>query len=98
MVTPSGVRAASVHIVGGRITRVGDWSEVAPGDEIVDAGDWIVMPGVIDMHVHPVMGGIKALYECNFAFTASPDEIADMSNAPAGESRMLFSSFAITIN
>ena len=41
-----------MHIVGGRITRVGDWSEVATGDEIVDAGDWIVMPGVIDTHVH----------------------------------------------
>jgi allantoinase len=25
---------------------------VEPGDELVDAGDWIVMPGVIDTHVH----------------------------------------------
>jgi len=41
-----------VHIAGGRITRVGDWTDAAAGDDLVDAGDWIVMPGVIDTHVH----------------------------------------------
>ena len=50
--TPTGVRAASIHIEGGRITRLSDWEDVTTGGELVDAHEWIVMPGVIDTHVH----------------------------------------------
>lgn len=46
------MRAASLHITGGRIARVADWADVPAGDGLVDAGDLIVMPGVIDTHVH----------------------------------------------
>jgi allantoinase len=49
VITPDGSRAASIHIANGRIERI------APYDESVDAydaGDSIVMPGVIDTHVH----------------------------------------------
>lgn len=35
------------------------------------------MTGIIDDHAHPVMGGLKLLYECNFAFESTPAEIAD---------------------
>ncbi len=52
VVTPAGVRAASIHIAGGRITRVSDWEDATTDDDLVDAHDWIVMPGVIDTHVH----------------------------------------------
>ncbi|MGH7616926.1 MAG: allantoinase AllB [Gemmatimonadaceae bacterium] len=50
VVTSDGARAASVHIERGRVSRVGAWSD-APAD-VIDAGDWVVMPGVVDTHVH----------------------------------------------
>ncbi|MEO7822511.1 MAG: allantoinase AllB [Gemmatimonadaceae bacterium] len=52
VVTPDGVRAASVHISAGRIVRVGKWEDVPPGVAIVDAGECLVMPGLVDTHVH----------------------------------------------
>jgi allantoinase len=52
VVTPEGVRAASVHIAEGRIVRLGAWEEAPPGIPIVDAGESIVMPGIVDTHVH----------------------------------------------
>ena len=52
VVTPEDVRAASVHITGGRIVRLGALEEAPPGIPIVDAGESIVMPGLIDTHVH----------------------------------------------
>ncbi len=48
VVTPSGVRAASIHIRGERIERIGDYEE--PAD--VDYGDLVIMPGLVDSHVH----------------------------------------------
>jgi allantoinase len=52
VVTPEGVRAASVHIADGQIVRVGASDEVPPNVPIVDAGESIVMPGLVDTHVH----------------------------------------------
>lgn len=53
VVTPDGTRAASVHVEKGRIARVSEWSDVAGATEgIHDAGDFLVMPGVVDTHVH----------------------------------------------
>ena len=44
--------------------------------KIIDLQGKMVMPGIIDAHLHPVSGGIKELFECNFPFTATPDDIA----------------------
>ncbi len=52
VVTPEGVCAAAVHIENGGIVRVGSVDDVAPDAEVVEAGDLLVMPGVIDTHVH----------------------------------------------
>jgi allantoinase len=52
VVTPDGVRAASVHVSEGRIVRVGGWEEAPPDISVVDAGESIVMPGLVDTHVH----------------------------------------------
>ena len=52
VVTPEGVRAASVHVAEGRIVRLGAWEEAPPETSVVDAGESIVMPGLVDTHVH----------------------------------------------
>jgi allantoinase len=52
VVTPEGMRAASVHVGEGRIIRLGAWEEVPPDIPVVDAGESIVMPGIVDTHVH----------------------------------------------
>src|SRR5690349_14501986 len=48
--TDTGVRAASVHVDSGMITRVAAWDDAPP--DTIDAGDLVVMPGVVDTHVH----------------------------------------------
>jgi allantoinase len=52
VVLPDGVRAASVHVAAGRVARVGAWDDVAAGATVVDAGEAVVMAGVVDTHVH----------------------------------------------
>ena len=48
VVTPSGVRAATIHIRGEKIERIGDFEETAD----IDYGDLVIMPGLVDSHVH----------------------------------------------
>src|SRR5688500_15501935 len=50
--TADGVRPASIQISDGRIARVAAWEDVPPRVEITDAGDSLVMPGLVDTHVH----------------------------------------------
>src|SRR3984885_4177646 len=50
VVTGGAVAPATIHIDGGRITRVAAWDD-APGD-VVDHGELAILPGVVDTHVH----------------------------------------------
>ena len=53
VLTPDGMRAAAVHIEDGRIVYVGGATETPPASrEVIDAGDLVVMPGLVDTHVH----------------------------------------------
>lgn len=54
VVTPDGVRPAAIHIESGQITRVVDIDKVgrAKDDEILDVGELVVLPGLVDTHVH----------------------------------------------
>ncbi len=52
VVAPDGMRAASLHITDGSIAAVAQFDDIPSGVPLVDAGDMIVMPGVIDTHVH----------------------------------------------
>ena len=52
VVTPTGVQPASVHVRDGRIARVAGWDDIPESPAVVDAGDALVMPGVVDTHVH----------------------------------------------
>jgi len=50
--TESGIREATVHITDGRIAAISEWEDVPPRASLEDAGHSVVMPGVIDTHVH----------------------------------------------
>jgi allantoinase len=52
VVTDRGTRAAAIHIRDGRIIGVLDFDDIPQGCPLEDAGDAVVMPGVVDTHVH----------------------------------------------
>lgn len=52
VVLPETIAPRSVHIREERIVFVGDYDDVVAGCEVVDAGDSVVMPGLVDTHVH----------------------------------------------
>jgi allantoinase len=52
VVTPSGCVPACVYLKDERIERVADFEDVDPDAEIIDAGDSVVMAGLVDAHVH----------------------------------------------
>ena len=54
VVTPDGVVPASIHIVDGRIVRVADIDDIggASAFTTLDAGNAVVLPGLVDTHVH----------------------------------------------
>src|SRR5881227_3707152 len=52
VVTPDGVGPASVHIGGGRVVALRPFDEVPAGVRVEEAGDLVVLPGLVDSHVH----------------------------------------------
>lgn len=52
VVTPEGERAAAIHIRSGLIADVTDFAAIPAGCSVHDAGDSVVMPGLVDTHVH----------------------------------------------
>ncbi|MER5806980.1 allantoinase AllB [Streptomyces sp. NPDC002033] len=53
VITPEGTRAASVAVAGGKITAVLDHdAEVPAGARLEDFGDDVLLPGLVDTHVH----------------------------------------------
>lgn len=52
VVTPAGVRPAAVVVAGGVITDVREPHDVPAAGRRLDAGDAVVLPGVVDTHVH----------------------------------------------
>src|SRR5262249_18486228 len=42
--------AATIHIDGERVARIGDYDDV--DESLIDYGDLVLMPGVVDSHVH----------------------------------------------
>jgi predicted amidohydrolase YtcJ len=81
--------AEAVAIKAGRFVYVGKSAGakayVGPATRLVDLAGRYVMPGIVDIHVHPLMGGLKTLYECNFPFTATPEDIARALGACAAK-------------
>jgi len=52
VVLPETIAPRSVHIREERIVFVGAYTDVVEGCDIVDAGESVVMPGLVDTHVH----------------------------------------------
>lgn len=52
VVTPDGVRPAAVHVADGRISSVTAWDDVAAASSVLDAGELLIMSGLVDSHVH----------------------------------------------
>jgi len=53
VVLPDAVGPRSIHIREERIVKVGDYDDVAPGAELLEVDDdSVVMPGLVDTHVH----------------------------------------------
>jgi allantoinase len=52
VVTPDGMREACIHVSNGSIGRVAAFDDVPTGVPLVDAGDRVIMPGLVDTHVH----------------------------------------------
>lgn len=52
VVTPEGAGARSVHVARGVISAVSDYDALATGARVVDVGDDVVLPGLVDTHVH----------------------------------------------
>jgi len=52
VVTPLGRREACIHVANGSIERVAAFDDVPPGVPLVDAGESVVLPGLVDTHVH----------------------------------------------
>ena len=71
--------AESIAVENGEIVYVGTNELVepyiGPTTSVVELDGRMVMPGLIDGHLHPIRGALKELYQCNFPFTATPNDI-----------------------
>jgi predicted amidohydrolase YtcJ len=78
--------AQAIAVSGGKISAVGNDAEVlalaGPGTTIVPLDGTTVLPGFVDAHVHPIMGGAELL-ECALADYAERDEYLDVIRAYA---------------
>jgi allantoinase len=52
VVTSEGERSASIHVRGGLISRISSFGDAPSGAPVHDAHNSIVMPGIVDTHVH----------------------------------------------
>ncbi|MCG8441519.1 MAG: amidohydrolase family protein, partial [Caulobacterales bacterium] len=77
--------AEAVAISDGRVLAVGSASQLAAhagaAATVIDLEGRMAMPGLIDSHLHPMDGALKALFSCNFPFSATLDDIADTVSA-----------------
>jgi len=52
VLTPEGLKPATLLVTGEQISRVCDWNDVPADTELHDFGDLILFPGLVDPHVH----------------------------------------------
>ncbi len=52
VVVSGSVRACSIHVRQGRVLKIGEHDDIPPGLPVQDAGDLVILPGLVDTHVH----------------------------------------------
>src|SRR5450432_57469 len=53
VITPEGERAAAIHIVNGIVAKVSEYDDVPKAATILhEAGPAVILPGLVDTHVH----------------------------------------------
>jgi allantoinase len=52
VITPGGARRASIHIRQGLITNISAFDDIPAGWSVYEAGESVVLPGLVDTHVH----------------------------------------------
>ncbi|HWG22035.1 MAG TPA: allantoinase AllB [Terracidiphilus sp.] len=52
VVTASGVAPATVIAEDGRIAAIGEWDDIGRASSVHDFGDLVLLPGLVDSHVH----------------------------------------------
>ena len=52
VLTPQGIAPATLVVEGERISEVCPWSEAPAGVGLRDYGDFVLLPGLVDSHVH----------------------------------------------
>ncbi len=71
----------AVAIKDGTYLAVGSAAEIEPmigaATEVIDLEGRMAMPGLIDGHLHPVWGSIQELFQCDFPFSSTPQQIFD---------------------
>lgn len=86
--------AQAMAIRDGKFIHVGSMEEVqafiTAGTEVIDLDGRMVMPGINDLHAHPMDAGQKELLQCGFPITLTIDEIVDKlkgcaKHAPRGQ-------------
>ncbi len=71
--------AQAMAIKEGRIVFVGDNVGAkryqGPDSTVLNLENHMAMPGIIDAHIHPIWGMLAELFQCRFAFSATPKEV-----------------------
>jgi predicted amidohydrolase YtcJ len=79
--------AEALAVCGGKILRVGSSADIkalaSTGTAIIDLHGRMVLPGINDVHVHPLIGGRTALYETTFPPTLPLNEVLEVIRAAA---------------
>jgi allantoinase len=52
VIAPEGERAAAIHVCGGVISAITAFDDLPKGSVVHEAHDFVVMPGIVDTHVH----------------------------------------------
>jgi allantoinase len=52
VLTPAGLAPATVLLDGERISALRGWDDLPPGADLIDFGDNVILPGLVDTHVH----------------------------------------------
>ena len=71
--------AEAMAISNGKFIHVGSMDEInnliSPATKVIDLEGSMVMPGINDLHAHPMDAGQKKLLECGFPITLPIDKI-----------------------